>query len=227
MQKVQTTAPPTTNQNSIPAIIRSAAAATTATIIPQAKQPAVAGKLHEIDLGPAARRRNEKATLRANRLLDAGSSARASEDDDEDSDDEEDDQPMNSGKKKKRMKKLLPKVRVNRFGRVLQPKRRRRVAERSMSDIQRDRVVEEILRMEGENPASAAETVEGKRGVEADEEMAERFKREFIENSFGGGRGRVSAKVVGKKDERKSSGPRMGGSRSMRQQAMKNRVKPG
>lgn len=128
-----------------------------------------------------------------------------------------------------------------------------------MADIQRDNVVEEMLRVDSERlPDSVAGATAGATktttatantaahgnggkngtGVEADEEMAERFKREFLENNLGhghhhggagaSGAGRVPAKTAlagGKgKDEGRPSGPRMGGSRSMRAAAHKNRV---
>lgn len=113
--------------------------------------------------------------------------------------------------------------RLGRDGKPLRGKKRR-----TEEDIRRDALVEAVMRENGlgiYEPPPAPSTGEG--GGEGDEEIAERFRREFLEGveerrrgggGGGGGGGAVKGKVVGKggKEEEGLKGPKLGGSRSAR-----------
>lgn len=114
------------------------------------------------------------------------------------------------------------KPRLNRDGTPHRGKKRR-----TEEDIRRDALVEAVMRENGlgiyEPPPPPS--VGGGEGGEGDEEIAERFRREFLEGveerrrggggagGGGGGKGKV---VGGKKEEEGLKGPKLGGSRSAR-----------
>ncbi|KAL5346876.1 hypothetical protein ACLOAV_008019 [Pseudogymnoascus australis] len=115
--------------------------------------------------------------------------------------------------------------RLGRDGKPLRGKKRR-----TEEDIRRDALVEAVMRENGlgiyEAPPPPTMGGDGGDG-EGDEEIAERFRREFLEGveerrrGGGGGGGAGSAgkgKVVGKggKEEEGLKGPKLGGSRSAR-----------
>lgn len=113
--------------------------------------------------------------------------------------------------------------RLGRDGKPLRGKKRR-----TEEDIRRDALVEAVMRENGLGiyepppPPTTSTTGDG----EGDEEIAERFRREFLEGveerrrggGGGGGGGAVKGKVVGKggKEEEGLKGPKLGGSRSAR-----------
>ncbi|OBT66684.1 hypothetical protein VE03_03971 [Pseudogymnoascus sp. 23342-1-I1] len=109
--------------------------------------------------------------------------------------------------------------RLSRNGQPLRGKKRRTEA-----DIRRDALVEAVMRENGlgiyEPPT--APTVGGQgEGGEGDEEIAERFRREFLEGveerrRGGGGGGGGGGKGKGGKEEEGLKGPKLGGSRSAR-----------
>jgi hypothetical protein len=117
------------------------------------------------------------------------------------------------------------KPRLGRDGKPLRGKKRR-----TEEDIRRDALVEAVMRENGlgiyEPPPPPTTSAAG--DGEGDEEIAERFRREFLEGvedrrrgGGGGGGGAGSAgkgKVVGKggKEEEGLKGPKLGGSRSAR-----------
>ncbi|OBT84299.1 hypothetical protein VE02_07624 [Pseudogymnoascus sp. 03VT05] len=121
--------------------------------------------------------------------------------------------------------KAVRKPRLGRDGQPLRGKKRR-----TSEDIRRDALVEAVMRENGLGiyepppPPTTSTTGDG----EGDEEIAERFRREFLEGveerrrgGGGGGGGAGNAgkgKVVGKggKEEEGLKGPKLGGSRSAR-----------
>ncbi|OBT73579.1 hypothetical protein VF21_07643 [Pseudogymnoascus sp. 05NY08] len=120
--------------------------------------------------------------------------------------------------------KAVRKPRLGRDGQPLRGKKRR-----TEEDIRRDALVEAVMRENGlgiyEPPPPPTTSASG--DGEGDEEIAERFRREFLEGveerrrGGGGGGGAGSAgkgKVVGKggKEEEGLKGPKLGGSRSAR-----------
>jgi hypothetical protein len=89
------------------------------------RQPAALGKLFEIDLGPDAKAQNEAATRAAHSRLQGNT-------------DGNEDVGQDEAKVKKRRK-----PRLGRDGKPLPPRRPRR---RNSEDVQRDKLVEEILK---------------------------------------------------------------------------------
>ena len=193
---------PSTTQ-SVPA---TCIASTTNSSITTAKQPAIIGRLQEIDLGPRSTRKNEKATLKASRQhLVPGSTNNAPDHSVSDSGSDSD-----LARKKK---PLPPKILVNRQGKILPPRRPRRLPQRSMED---DQAVEEMLRDEtSANHATLSEGKNEKEGGVRDEELVEQFRREYAENLLANSSGRQAKS--GKGDRAGAAvGPKMGGSRSLR-----------
>lgn len=182
---------------------------TTASSIATVKQPAVIGRLQEIDLGPRSARKNEKATLKASRQHLAPESASNTLD-----------QPVSdSGSDPdsvRKKKPLPPKIRVNRQGKIVPPRRPRRLQQRSAEDIERDRAVEEMLRSEtSANHATLRKGEIEKEGGERDEELVEQFRKEYAENLVATGSGK-RARTGKESAVGKAVGPKMGGSRSLR-----------
>lgn len=178
------------------------------------RQPATLGKLLEIDLGNEARAKNVLRTEKARRKLDG----EEVEDDD--------DKPT---KKKK--------VRLGRDGKPWRGGRKRRGSE----DIKRDKLVEEVLHENrrkapflpsstryANHPPMIVEIYEEptpasyKKGEEsgsddADDRIAEAFKREFLDAVSARQRKKVSTTGPTRaKDEEVLKGPKLGGSRSAR-----------
>ncbi|OBT95700.1 hypothetical protein VE01_06535 [Pseudogymnoascus verrucosus] len=118
--------------------------------------------------------------------------------------------------------KAIRKPRLGRDGKPIRGKKRR-----TEEDIRRDALVEAVMQENSlgiyESPAPPTTSGAGGDG-EGDEEIAERFRREFLEGveerrrGGGGGGGGQAKKVVGKggKEEEGLKGPKLGGSRSAR-----------
>lgn len=171
------------------------------------RQPAALGKLLEIDLGPDATLNNIARTAAAQRRLEGG------------------EVELEEGAQKPRLRK---------DGKPWRGRRRR-----NSEDIKRDRLVEEVLResrrksqvkkRSGEADVDYVITVEiydeletepANNDQEADDRIAEQFRREFMD-AITSRRQRkgpaTSTKAVGgaKVDDR-PKGPKLGGSRSAR-----------
>ena len=166
------------------------------------RQPASLGKLHEIDLGTEARRRNIERTQAA-----------------------VEGQPSQTEEKEEPVK-----MRLCRDGKF-RPRRRRK--RRGSDDLKRDRLVEDILqesRLEiYDHPPSASSSAQqapkpGDSDVgdqeAADDELAEKFRKEFLENvAARHAQHRKQKKKDGRPKEKsddKIGGPKLGGSRSQR-----------
>ncbi|KAG8532694.1 uncharacterized protein KY384_002571 [Bacidia gigantensis] len=169
---------------------------------PNPRNPASSGKLHEIDLGPDAKALNIART-----------------------------QAAISGYQPPPPPPKPPKPRIGRNGKTYIPKLRPRNT-RNSADVERDRVVEELLRenrlesvydepARGDGQAATA-TGSGDGGESdgaADERLAEQFRREFLDAMSQ--RKEKANKVpappgAGKPGDEKSKGPKLGGSRSER-----------
>ena len=177
------------------------------------RQPASLGKLHEIDLGAEARRRNIERTQ-------AAVEGRPSEPD------EQKEEPV--------------KMRLCRDGKF-RPRRRKK--RRNSEDIKRDQIVEDMFRESRldlyDSPeaavaaaAAAAATTTGAinagpqtsahlRGAQeaaADDEIAEQFRREFLDAVATRHSQQKKQKKKGEveKSDDKIGGPKLGGSRSQR-----------
>lgn len=161
---------------------------------PPHRQPATLGKLHEIDLGAEAHERNIHRTALA---LDPSGGA-------------------DNGRK--------AKVRLGRDGKPWRARKRR-----TSDDMRRDALVEAVLhenRLEHyEAPAASASRAGAADGGdgEADDELAEKFRREFMDAVAERGRKKVTQVPAapargpgGKKEEEVLKGPKLGGSRSAR-----------
>ena len=170
------------------------------------RQPASLGKLHEIDLGAEARRRNIERTQ-------AAVEGRPSEHE------EQKEEPV--------------KMRLCRDGKF-RPRRRRK--RRNSEDIKRDEIVEDMFRESRlaniyDSPEAAAAAIGGANGVgntannegdqeaAADDKIAEQFRREFLEAvaaRHSQQKKQKKKKGEGEKSDDKIGGPKLGGSRSQR-----------
>jgi len=162
------------------------------------RQPAALGKLHEIDLGNEARDRNVSRTELARRKA-AGEEIEAEEE-------------AGAGKPKK--------IRLGKDGKPWRGRKRR-----NSEDVKRDQLVEELMRenrlemYESPTPQTqqAGEKPPGE-NEDADEQIAEAFRREFMDAVSARQRKKPAASTTAKKanDEDVLKGPKLGGSRSAR-----------
>ena len=88
---------------------------------------------------------------------------------------------------------------------------------RNSGDLERDRLVEEVLKETRLDLYSEEQEEEEGGEGEADEKIAERFRKEFIDAIISKRR-RKAPETKGKKEEKKSRGPKLGGSRMARAQ---------
>lgn len=157
------------------------------------RQPAGLGKLQEIDLGPDATAQNIARTEAATKMFGAFGERTQSQ------------EAEKSGK-----------VRMGRDGKPWRGRKRR-----NSEDIKRDRLVEEVLResrLELYDEPEATVDVDGDQA--ADDLIAERFRREFIDAIESRNIRRTAPAppgvAKGAKGEDKPKGPKLGGSRSAR-----------
>ncbi|RAL05048.1 telomere length and silencing 1 family protein [Aspergillus ibericus CBS 121593] len=162
------------------------------TDVPQ-REPASLGKLHEIDLGDEAKLQNIARTEAATRRL-AG----------------DDDQVLTANQES------IPKM--NPVGGDQRPWRNRK--RRTSEDIERDRLVEEVLRESKLDVYEGPENEEGddaggEDGQAADDRVAEQFRRDFLDAIQSRRRvARTKNAKAAKADAPR--GPKLGGSRSAR-----------
>lgn len=124
-----------------------------------------------------------------------------------------------------------PHVRIGRDGKPYIPRRFRN--RRTSADIERDKAVEDVLHENRtETFAMAPEEEDWGEGEDADERMAERFRREYL-NEFDAAaaakrdRERDQARNRDKKKEKVEEvlrGPKLGGSRSVRQRFIEEQL---
>jgi hypothetical protein len=161
-----------------------------------ARQPATLGKILEVDLGNEAHDKNVARTEQAARRL-------AGEDITDDS--------TTEGKPQK--------VRLGPDGKPWRSRRKRRTS----ADIARDQLVEQVLKENTlgiyEQPVAPPPAVPG--DGEADDAIAEAFKREFLDAVMERQRKKPpaagsAAKKALSKEEELLKGPKLGGSRSAR-----------
>ncbi|KAL9623649.1 MAG: hypothetical protein Q9160_002105 [Pyrenula sp. 1 TL-2023] len=166
------------------------------------RQPVSIGKIQEIDLGQDAILKNARRTEMAIRKQNGETVI------------EDDEQPP-------------PKPRKVRLGRDGKPMRLRRGPKRRNSeDVQRDKLVEEVLRetkLEIYDEPSGESSNDNDNELEADERVAEQFKQDFIEAMQSRKRTRTAGQPkppggssTGKAGESVSRGPKLGGSRNAR-----------
>lgn len=161
------------------------------------RQPATLGKLQEIDLGAEAHERNVQRTEAARRLLSGGA--------------------VEDGAAEPK------RPRLGRDGKPMRGRKRR-----NSDDVRRDRLVEEVLRENALEhyeavPVSRVDAGMVGRDEEADDRLAEAFRREFLDAVEERQRKKPVQQVgtagragQGKKDEEVLKGPKLGGSRSAR-----------
>ena len=87
---------------------------------------------------------------------------------------------------------------------------------RTSGDVERDRLVEEVLKETRLDLYTEEPDEEGTEEGEADEKIAERFRKEFIDAIIS--KRRRKAPEVKGKEEKKPRGPKLGGSRMARAQ---------
>ena len=177
-----------------------------------ARQPSSLGRIHEIDLGAASALRNYERTEAALRQQQIGQPA--------------DPAPGSRPRKPRR-------ARLGRDGKPLRPRPRKG---RNSSDIERDALVEQVLKetrieiydgpstTSHENANATANAQQDE--LEADDRVAEQFRRDFIDAMQSRKRHRTSGQPKppgGGKREVLLSGPKLGGSRSARA-AMRERA---
>ncbi|KAK2762809.1 hypothetical protein FQN54_000984 [Arachnomyces sp. PD_36] len=172
------------------------------------RQPATLGKLHEIDLGPDAKLRNIARTEAAAKRLVGDESPPP---------DEEEEAPAK-------------KVRLGKDGKPWRGRKRR-----NSEDIKRDQLVEEVMReskLEVYDDESEEEPDED--GQAADDRIAEKFRRDFMEAIQARRRGararRATKATSNSKQAAKTAaprGPKLGGSRSARAAMRESQVKAG
>ncbi|KAB8230564.1 hepatocellular carcinoma-associated antigen 59-domain-containing protein [Aspergillus alliaceus] len=189
MAKRQRRTVPTNTTDSNIQLASEAGAASPATNLPQ-REPASLGKLHEIDLGQETKLQNIARTEAATRKL-AG--------------DEEEVHTRNNGF----LSKAAPVGKDER----LWSHRKRRTSE----DVERDRLVEEVLRESKldvyEEPELEAAAVGDDQA--ADDRVAEQFRRDFLD-AIQSRRRVTRAKNTKTTKAEASRGPKLGGSRSAR-----------
>lgn len=168
------------------------------------RQPASIGRLHEIDLGAETRRRNIERTQAA----------------------------VEGRPTESEVKEEPVKMRLCRDGKF-RPRRRKK--RRNSDDLKRDQIVEDMFResrldiYDSPEEAAAAATAVLDNGVAdgtsngdqaaADDEVAEKFRREFLEavaTRHAQHRKQKKKKKEGEKSDDKIGGPKLGGSRSQR-----------
>lgn len=150
------------------------------------RQPASLGRLHEIDLGEEAKLRNIARTEAATRKLT-------------------DDEPWGLGEPQ-----------ANRPGTEEKEKAWRNRKRRNSADIERDRLVEEVLR---ESKLDVYDEPEDETQLDdqaADDRVAEQFRRDFMDAIQSRRRQRTNTKPVTNNKVEPPKGPKLGGSRSAR-----------
>lgn len=169
----------------------SAGNTTTSSYTIRERQPAGAGRLQEIDLGPDATMRNIARTEAAARRLENGQPA----------EEEQHARPR--------------KVRLGRDGKPLRPRRRNR---RGSDDLARDALVDAVLKEtrleiydEPEDEPSPGND------LAADDRLAEEFRQQFLEDVAARNLSKKPATTVVKKGQPEPpKGPKLGGSRNAR-----------
>jgi len=150
------------------------------------RQPACLGKLHEIDLGQEAKLQNIARTEAATRRL-AGNESPSPEEE-----------------------SSLSNIRLGKDGKSSRTRRRR-----NSEDVERDKLVEEVLRESKLDVYDEPETNEPHDDQAADDRIAEQFRRDFLEAIQSRRRGaRPRNNKATKSDVPR--GPKLGGSRSAR-----------
>jgi len=150
------------------------------------REPACLGKLHEIDLGQEAKLQNIARTEAATRRL-AGNESPSPEEE-----------------------SSLSTIRLGRDGKPSRSRRRR-----NSEDVERDKLVEEVLRESKLDVYDEPESNEPGDDQAADDRIAEQFRRDFLEAIQSRRRGaRPRNNKVTKPDVPR--GPKLGGSRSAR-----------
>jgi hypothetical protein len=166
---------------------------------PQQRHAAGAGKLMEIDLGPATTLQNIARTKAATRRLRGDGDAAT-------------DEPDGPAKWRR-------KPRLGPDGKPWRGRRNRRTSE----DVARDKLVEDLMRESRldiyEATAAAAAGTKGAdvpAGMDeaADERLAERFKQDFLDSQVS--RRKAAVAPPARPGEEKTKGPKLGGSRSAR-----------
>lgn len=159
------------------------------------REPASLGKLHEIDLGQEAKLQNIARTEAATRRLAGDQTA----------------SPEEETSKK------------GRLGKDGKPWRNRR--RRNSEDIERDKLVEEVLRESKLDVYDEPEQEEQQDDQAADDRIAEQFRRDFLDALQSRRRGTRTRSSKGAKSDA-PRGPKLGGSRSARA-AMREKEKAG
>ncbi|KAL2011884.1 hypothetical protein VTN00DRAFT_4602 [Thermoascus crustaceus] len=160
------------------------------------REPASLGKLHEIDLGQEAKLQNIARTEAATRRLAGDQTA---------SPEEESPKKARSGKDGK-------------------PWRNRR--RRNSEDIERDKLVEEVLRESKLDVYDEPEQEEQQDDQAADDRIAEQFRRDFLDALQSRRRGTRTRNTKAAKSDA-PRGPKLGGSRSARAAMREKQEKAG